>query len=135
MPTKEGLLKEKLDTINRLLEDDFVLIHLDSSIEGVVLPAHLYATPSVTLKLSRHFRGNMQLDIELIEAELLFGSNYFTCKIPLTAVWGVTSMKGANILWPESTPEEILEKMMKSATENAPPAKSGEKRPQLKRVK
>ena len=121
IPTPDA--KEKLETIQRLLDEEFVLIHLDASQEGISLPAHLMGNSSVTLKLSRLFRGALALSTQLIEAELLFGNSYFPCIVPLQAVWGVTSFKGANIVWPESTPAEVLEKIISPSKDEVTPAK------------
>ena len=114
--------KEKYETINLFLEEEFMLLHLDSSKKGVVLPTHLMGNGTVTLKLSRLFRGGIEVTKEQISADLLFGDAYFSCAIPLPAVWGVTGYKGNNVIWPESTPPEILEKIATTAAPQPQPA-------------
>ena len=127
MATDSRLLEEKFGTIDRLLEEDFLLVHVDSAAEGLTLPEHLFANSAITLKLSRFFRGALELSGDKVVADLLFGSSYFSCIIPLEAIWGVTSAKGSNIVWPENTPEDILKKMMKTSADDSPQASGSKK--------
>jgi hypothetical protein len=133
------ITKEKYDTLNRLLEEEYTLIHLDPEIEGVALPQHLKETPTVTLKVSRFFRGTLTVEAERVVADLLFGANYFTCVIPFEAVWGLTSAAGSNVMWPDNTPLQVREKLVQP---QPPPSKVGDsaesgekKRAHLRRVK
>jgi hypothetical protein len=100
--------KEKYDALNRLLEDDYMLVHLNSAAAGVIVPEHLRNRPSLTLRLSRFFRGFLRLERDKVIAQLLFGEEYLTCTIPMSAIWGATGMKGSRIFWPESAPQEAL---------------------------
>jgi len=61
---------------------------------------------TVTLKISRHFRGALLLHIDHIEAHLLFGDNYCECHIPYEAVWGTTSESGETTSWLEGFDEQ-----------------------------
>jgi stringent starvation protein B len=124
--------KEKYETINLFLEEEYVLVHLDSNKKGVVLPSHLMGNGTVTLKLSRLFRGGIEVTKEQILADLLFGDAYFSCTIPLAAVWGITGYKGNNVIWPESTPPEVLEKIATSAAPQPVPEKITEKTKEAK---
>ena len=134
-------LKDKFKTIDRLLyKYEAVFIHVNTAAEGVTLPEHLRTQPSVTLKLSRLFRGALNVSEEQISAELLFSGEYFTCLLPLHAIWGVTTQDSANMVWPESAPPEVLsglpqpEKIDPSPQpDQAPRPVKG--RPQLRRVK
>lgn len=107
MSTQRTGTKEKHDAVTRLLEDEFMLVHVAPNVSGVTLPPHLLAAPSVTLKLSRLFRGALTVGSEKIEADLLFGSTYFTCVVPFAAIWGASSASGSNIVWPEDAPQEV----------------------------
>lgn len=100
--------KEKQETLERMLSDEHVLVHLAPQAPGVELPDHLRRNPTVTLKLSRHFRGRMEISASEVSAELLFGERYFTCRVPLAAVWGMTSLRGQFLMWPDSAPTEVL---------------------------
>lgn len=107
---------EKLENLNRFLDsDDYVLVHLDPKNRDLMVPDHLAGDPSITLKLSRYFRGSLELNDDLISAELLFGGEYFTCVIPYDSIWGCTSESGENIIWPESTPEDVLKTILDTA--------------------
>jgi hypothetical protein len=79
-----------------------------------------------------------------VVAELRFGERPFTCKIPWSAIWGMTSFDNKKLLWPEEIPSEVLEKAaqeaaIKDATPDAQPAPkikpTQKNRPTLKRVK
>jgi len=102
------LRHEKIKALDRLLFDDHVLVHMDGRYAGAVLPPHLKENPSVTLKLSRNFRGGIALEKTEIITNLLFSGTYVECKIPYEAIWGATSDKGKNTLWPESIPSDIV---------------------------
>ena len=118
MTISEELIRERRQAIDTFLEDEYVLVHIDSRSANVNLPPHLMAHPSVTLKLSRLFRGAIELKVEQIETDLLFGDRYFSCVIPFAAIWGATNCDGNNVIWPESTPPEILQKIfVQTATE------------------
>jgi hypothetical protein len=56
---------------------------------------------TVTLKISRHFRGALLLHNSFIEAHLLFGDSYCECRVPYDAIWGVTSEFGDTTSWLE----------------------------------
>lgn len=138
----DKVTKEKHTTIMRLLEEEFVLIHLDPATEGVDLPAHLMGGPTVTLKVSRLFRGAMNVEGDRVVADLLFGNAYFSCVVPFSAVWGMTSAAGSNIMWPDDTPAEVRERLVQAqpATAKAPdprdsPGEMQKKRAHLRRVK
>ena len=111
--------QNKLDTLKEFLKQEYVLVHLNPKCEDVVIPEHLAADASVTLKLSRYFRGNMDVTEERVEAELLFGGTYFTCVIPLKAIWSCTSEDGNNPIWIQSAPPEVSKKFQALAQEDA----------------
>ncbi len=93
--------REKKKLIDSLLAGDHALIHLGPQEPGVTLPVHLMSNHTVTLKLSRHFRGTLILHADHIETHLLFGQAYFQCRIPYEAIWGVTSENGETTSWLE----------------------------------
>ena len=144
-------LHDKRGTLDRMLEDEYVIIHISPIAPGAVLPDHLTKDPMVTLKLSRLFRGAIELEENVILADLIFGDNYFTCHIPYTSIWGCTSASGKNIVWPAETPPELLEQVKEVAPpqdSTKPTAPKGQlttdarlepdrssKRPVLRRVK
>lgn len=134
MNKKEQETREKFDVLNRLLDDEYVIIHVDTSVEGLILPEYLLKETSVTLKLSRYFKGGIEVGPEIIQTNLSFNKEYFPCTIPLKAIWGASSQKNENIIWPDSTPldylKSILERQIAEPQKKSPP-KTGN----LRRVK
>lgn len=110
--------REKKKLIDSLLAGDHVLIHLGPQEPGVTLPVHLMSNHTVTLKLSRHFRGALTLHADHIETHLLFGQAYFQCRIPYEAIWGVTSENGETSSWLEG----FLDDGRTSTKQTPPPA-------------
>lgn len=99
--------RQKRKVIEKLLEDEYILVQVNTLANGVALPEHLMSLPSVTLKLSRLFRGTMSVNDEAIMADLLFNGAYFTCVIPLAAVWACSSARGSTQQWENSLPESL----------------------------
>jgi hypothetical protein len=106
-PDKDSAADQKT-TIERLLDDEQVLVHINPATDGVVIPPHLSENRTVTLRLSRFFKGDLFVDDEKVTAELLFGPEYFTCVLPWDCIWGASSIRGQEYLWAESAPDEIL---------------------------
>lgn len=99
-------------TVERLLDDEQVLVHINPMAPGVLVPDHLGRNQSVTLRLSRFFRGELVTDEERVSADLLFGDQYFTCLIPWNSIWGASSVKGEEFLWAEAAPPQIIDIVM-----------------------
>jgi hypothetical protein len=74
---------------------------------------------TVTLRLSRFFKGRLSTDESEISAELLFGPEYFVCSIPWLSIWGASSIRGEEFVWAESTPPEILHLVLEQDRRNA----------------
>lgn len=100
---------DQRETIERLLDDEQVLVHINPAAPGVVLPSHLKDSRTVTLRLSRYFKGELYTDEAKVTAELLFGSSYFICVIPWNSIWGASSIREEEFIWPEVAPPDILE--------------------------
>ena len=120
--------KHKHQVVARFLEGDHALLHVNPRAEGVLLPPHLASQGSVTLKISRLFRGFMEVGEEQVCADLLFSGRYFSCVVPFAAVWGCTNEKGENIIWPESTTPEILKQLVTNAAKSEAGKAPGRKR-------
>jgi len=106
-PDKDSAADQKT-TVERLLDDEQVLVHINPATDGVVIPPHLSENKTVTLRLSRFFKGDLCIDDDKVTAELLFGPEYFTCVLPWECIWGASSIRGQEYLWAESAPDEIL---------------------------
>jgi hypothetical protein len=105
--TGEETCTDQKSTIERLLRDEQVLVHLNTTTPGVQIPSHLTQNKTVTLRLSRYFKGQLHTDAERITAELLFGSTYHICVIPWESIWGASAPHGEEFLWKEAAPDEI----------------------------
>ena len=112
--------KPKFEVLNRFLLDEYILIHIDPTRPGVVVPAHLMQGQVLTLKLSKLFRGAMDLSQDKVTADLLFEQDYFSCTVPLNAVWGATNDKGETVVWPDSAPPNVLKGIPQPQTAAAP---------------
>ncbi|NLF24307.1 MAG: hypothetical protein GX589_01440 [Deltaproteobacteria bacterium] len=143
MKPRAPITEPKQTVLSRFLEGDHVLVHVNPKIKDVQLPPHLASQITVTLKLSRNFRGYFDMNNTQITADLLFGGRYFTCIVPFEAIWGCTNENGESVIWPESTTSEILHQIAASPEQpkKSPPPKkrklnTGGARPtHLKRIK
>jgi hypothetical protein len=106
-PDKDSAADQKT-TVERLLDDEQVLVHINPATVGVIIPPHLSENKTVTLRLSRFFKGDLLVDDEKVTAELLFGPEYFTCVLPWDCIWGASSIRGQEYIWAESAPDEVL---------------------------
>lgn len=104
---------ERYALLDRLLEDDYALVHLNTSSEGLQIPAHLRVQPTVTLKLSRYFRRGIRLTDERVETELLFNGVYEQCYLPWSSIWGITSFAGELKIWGSAVPESLADEVAK----------------------
>lgn len=113
----ESNTESKQAVIERLLNFEYILAFINSSVEGVVLPDHITNEPTLTLKLSYHFEGKMEVHPDRIDAVLRFKGQYFSCVLPMNSIWGVSTPKGSNYLWMECAPESVLSSMHRAQLE------------------
>lgn len=106
--------KKKIELFDTWMQGEFLLVHLDARKDGVQVPAHLATNPSLTLKLSYLFQGETVRDETEITSFLRFNNAYEKCVIPWTAIWGFTSAKDENQIWPEDLPKEVLIQLAKA---------------------
>lgn len=131
MTTDRETSIEQKTTIERLLNDEQVLVHINPQQPGVVIPPHLTDNRTVTLRLSKFFKGRLSTNEGEITAELLFGSEYFVCSIPWNSIWGASSVRGEEFVWTEAAPPEILH-MVLSHQESARATRGVEPRARAK---
>lgn len=96
------------------IESDHVLVQVNARRDDVDVPEHLKDTHSLTLKLSKHFQGELKHDEEQITAYLLFDGNYHCCIVPWSAIWGMSSCSQENRVWNEDIPKEVLVEVAKA---------------------
>jgi len=109
----------KRKALDKLLEGEFILIHINPQHPGVTLPDNLNSQPSVTLKISRRFRRPVQLTNDAVKADLLFDGVYFLCILPWNSVWGVTSDSNKLQVWPEAVPQSIAKQLEDSTNSSS----------------
>ena len=132
--------QEKKEAINTFLEGDHVLLHINPAITGLALPDYLMKEQTVTLRISRHYQGSLDIGEGQITAELRFSGVYNTCTIPYGSLWGCTSDKGEFLLWPAAEHLKLFEQLstnpaLKPQAAKQPTAPQAQKRPLLKRIK
>ena len=134
---------EKREQIEDFLEGDHVLLHINPAMSGVTLPDYLTRELTVTLRISRHYQGSLDLQETKIVADLRFSGVYTTCIIPYSALWGCTSSQGEFVLWAAAEHTKLFEQLstkpaIKAAEPSQtkkPPVPGSKKKPQLRRVK
>lgn len=104
----EVIVAQKKKHFELLLEQDHVLLHLDSRQEGVILPMNLSNNPALTLKVSKLFQGEMTYDDSSIVAYLKFSGEYFRCEMPWKSIWGMSSASGEQKIWQQDFPKELM---------------------------
>lgn len=135
--------KDKKQIIKKLLEQEYLLLHINPKAPEVKIPENHAKGPVLTLKVSFRFQGRMDLNENLIQAMLLFNGQYFDCHIPWDAIWGCTAADGKNFLWPENLDPKTLASLTTQSEaasvsddkDKSPPAASPFKKPSLKRIK
>ncbi|MCB0309788.1 MAG: hypothetical protein KDD42_01055 [Bdellovibrionales bacterium] len=132
---KQSSDSTKRSQIATILEGEYALVHLDPTQPNCILPDYLKSRDNITLKLSHLFRGSLEIAEDSIVTNLLFGSEYFECRIPFHAIWSITSSNGETTLWPECAPTSVLRDLLHSESSSPPeppPEKQPEKRNQPK---
>ena len=128
----EAATEEKIKTFGEWMEDDHVLVHLDTRVSGVEVPKHLTGSPNLSLKLSYLFQGETKHDEHGVSAYLRFSGEYFRCVVPWEAVWAISSSAGEMRIWKDSIPKELAhlaDTLAARAAESVSTAKNPEKKP------
>jgi stringent starvation protein B len=110
--------EEKLSLFDEFMKGDHIMVHIDAKNQSVKVPESLKDNPSLTLKLSYHFQGEITRDEKGIYAYLKFDGNYSECILPWDKIWGITASDGQNKVWPEDMPKELLVSMAKQQLRN-----------------
>ena len=119
MATVDFKTQQKIKTLADGLNDDHVLVHLDSRAVGVDIPEHLQNQPAIILKLSLLFSGATAYNDKQITTNLKFGTEYYECIIPWNAVWGITSCTGKQKIWHDDMPREVVNNIFHAAYSSA----------------
>lgn len=99
-----------------LLDKGMVMLHLDAGHNGVSVPDQFAGDPHLRLNMSYRFRPcDIEMDQDCVQMTLTFGGTPWLCRLPFTAIFGMTShVSGESLLWLEDVPEEVLFSIMSS---------------------
>jgi len=105
--------RSKKEALTAFLDKGMTMVHLDARRNGVIVPAQFSNQQELRLNLSYRFSGTeMSIDDSYLEATLTFTGVPFRCRIPMMAIYALTShVTGAGLVFPESLPEEILSEL------------------------
>src|ERR1700722_13431410 len=111
--------QSKPEALRAFLDKGLTMIHLDARCDGVVVPRQFVGQRDLRLNLSYRFSGSaMEIDEDRVEATLTFGGLPFRCRIPLQAIYALTSqVTGAGLVFPESLPNELVSELQEHMTE------------------
>ncbi|MFH1811389.1 MAG: ClpXP protease specificity-enhancing factor SspB [Pseudomonadota bacterium] len=96
--------------LDKLLDLGMVMLHLDARRPGVEVPPQQARETHLRLNLSYHFKPcDLVVSDELITVTLTFGGEPWACRIPMQAVFGMTShVSGESLMWFEDMPEDVM---------------------------
>lgn len=106
--TSETVHLAKRKLFDEWMEEDHLLVHVDTRHAGVIVPSDQKGNSALTLKLSYRFQGTTTADDHGISSYLKFSGDYFEVVIPWDALWGMTSASGVQKVWPESVPADLM---------------------------
>ena len=103
----------KKETLLAYLGRGVALIHLDARHGGVAVPEQHAGDPHLRLNLSLLYGiPDLLVDDEKVQATLSFRGRPFQCKLPWSAVFGITSdATGDGQVWPEDLPGEVISQL------------------------
>ena len=117
-------VSRKKTALESRLRDGRVQVHLDSTIEGVILPDYLMGQVQVILNLSYGFKPEVFLIDELgVQVTLSFGGKKFLCVLPWACVYVMQTLDskgtiaGESEIFIESLPTALVKKVSRSQVE------------------
>jgi hypothetical protein len=100
----------KIEVLNELLRvESSVFVHVDTRLDGVVLPQPLLGRPQVALQLGHNMTipvRDLTMDPHEWSATLSFDRTPFFCTIPWSAVYLIVGDSGEGASWPDDIPFE-----------------------------
>lgn len=111
--------QSKPEALRSFLDKGLTMVHLDARCDGVVVPRQFVGQRDLRLNLSYRFSGSaMDIDAQRVEATLTFGGMPFRCRIPLLAIYALTSqVTGAGLVFPESLPVELVSELKRQMSD------------------
>jgi stringent starvation protein B len=109
----------KKETLLAYLERGIAMLHLDARRKGVEVPAQHAEDPHLRLNLSyRYGIPDLTVDEEQVVATLSFRGRGFQCRVPWSAIFGITSQStGEGQVWPEDLPSEVMSALAQQGNE------------------
>lgn len=102
----------KRNTMDKLLRDGPVLVHLDPRRPGVDVPGHHRAEPRLVLRFGYGLSppiADLTIDENGLLGTLTFRGVPHRCVVPWTAVFAVVGEDGRGLVWSEDVPIEIAQ--------------------------
>jgi stringent starvation protein B len=124
------MIPDKREVMLYLLQDAWVLVHLDGRRQGVILPEHLKQERHVILQYGYNMPvpiDDFVVDERGISATLSFRRVAQTTFIPWSAVFAITDGDKRSMLWQEDLPADLE---LKADGAEAPPEKAADKPPE-----
>ena len=118
-------VSRKRSRLEEMLSEGRVQVHLDSTVEGVVLPEYLIGQPQVILNLSYAFRPEVfVIDDEGVQITLSFRGQKFLCVLPWPCMYVMQSLNtngtvaGESAIFIESFPLALIEQVSEELSEH-----------------
>ena len=119
----------KRNTMEKLLRDGPVLVHLDPRRPGVDVPAHHRGEARLVLRFGHGLTPpivDMVIEEQQLAGTLTFRGVPHRCLIPWSAVFAIVGEDGRGLVWGEDVPAEIAQEYTrdpKATTAAKPPEK------------
>ena len=121
------LVSRKRSALESRLSEGRVQVHLDSTIDGVVLPEHLMGQVQVILNLSYGFRPEVFIiDDDGVQVTLSFGGQKFLCILPWVCIYVMQTLDakgtiaGGSEIFIESLPAALVKHVPRGHQEREP---------------
>ena len=94
----------KRASLEKLLDQGMVMVHVDARRSGVRVPVAFRGDPQLRLNLSYRFASrDLAVTDDYVRCTLSFQGVPFYCELPLEAVFALTShVTGEALVWPEA---------------------------------
>jgi stringent starvation protein B len=129
----------KRQTMDKLLRDGPVLVHLDPRRAGVDVPGHLHSDARLVLRFGYGLTppiADLSVEESVISGTLTFRGVPHHCVIPWSAVFAVVGEDGRGLVWGEDVPIEIAHEYARDgrAQTSAKPADKSERPVKTRKV-
>jgi stringent starvation protein B len=112
----------KRSTMDTLLRDGPVLVHLDPRRAGVEVPAQHRGEPRLILRFGHDLKPpilDLTIDESALSGTLTFRGTPYRCVLPWKAVFAIVDEDGRGLVWGEDVPPEIAHEYARDARAQA----------------